>query len=158
MRKIFATKINWHRRSFNCERKLNETCARNSRIYSLSDPGKSILPSQNALKLMYKRQRIAPQIPQTVEELELYGSDIQTMSNKSFLSYDSGPDPDRIVMFGTRENLDFLETTNIWLANGMFNFFPVNLLNIKIFVLQPRKVYEHIGVRYEFKFLYFDHF
>ena len=35
---------------------------------SLSDAGKSLLPSQNALKLMYERQRFAPPIPQTVED------------------------------------------------------------------------------------------
>ena len=38
---------------------------------SLSDAGKSLLPSQNALKLMYKRQRTAPPIPQSVEDLVL---------------------------------------------------------------------------------------
>ena len=59
-----------------------------------------------------------------LRELELNGSDIQTILNKTFLFYDSGPDPDRIVMFGTRENLDFLETSNIWLADGTFKTVP----------------------------------
>ena len=40
-------------------------------------------------------------------------SDIQTLSNKNFLFYDSGPDPERIVMFATRENLDFLAMSSI---------------------------------------------
>ena len=69
---------------------------------------------------MYKRQRSAPPIPQSVEDLELNASDIQTLSNKNFLFYDSGPDPVRIVMFATRGNLDFLAMSSIWLADGQW--------------------------------------
>ena len=91
---------------------------------SLSEAAKSLLPSQHALKLMYKRQRTAPPIPHSVEDLELNASDIQTLSNKNFLFYDSGPDPERIVMFATRENLDFLAMSSIWVADGTFKTVP----------------------------------
>ena len=91
---------------------------------SLSEAAKSLLPSQHALKLMYKRQRTAPPIPHSVEDLELNTSDIKTISDKYFLFYDSRPEPERIVMFATRENLDFLAMSSIWQADGTFETVP----------------------------------
>ena len=73
---------------------------------------------------MYKRQRTAPPIPHSVEDLELNASDIKTLSDKNFLFYDSGPELERIVMFATRENLDFLAMSSIWLADGTFKTVP----------------------------------
>ena len=65
---------------------------------SLSDAGKSLSPSQNALKLIYKRQRTVPQIPHSVEDLVLNASDLQTVPNKNFQFYYSGPDLNRILI------------------------------------------------------------
>ncbi|KAI6648362.1 hypothetical protein LOD99_12171 [Oopsacas minuta] len=73
---------------------------------------------------MYKRQRIAAPIPHSVEDLELNASNIKTLSDKNFLFYDSGPEPERIVMFATRENLDFRTMSSIWLADGTFKTVP----------------------------------
>ena len=75
---------------------------------SLSESAMSLLPTQHALKTMYKRQRIAPPNPATLEELELYTDKIKTFSNRNFLFYDSGTGPNRIVMFATEENIEFL--------------------------------------------------
>ena len=90
----------------------------------LSDSAKSLLPNQHALKMMYKRQRIAPPNPVSLEELQLEAENIKTFSNRNFLFYDSGIGPDRIVIFATKENIEFLVMSKIWLADGTFKTVP----------------------------------
>ena len=68
--------------------------------------------------MMYKRQRISPPNPESLEELQLDDDNIKTFSNRNSLLYDSGPGASRILMFATKENLDFLSMSSIWLANG----------------------------------------
>ena len=86
----------------------------------LSEPAKYLLPNQHALKTMYKMQRIAPPNPASLEELELDAENIKTFSDRNFLFYDSGIGPHRIVIFATKENLEFLSMSSIWLADGTF--------------------------------------
>ena len=90
----------------------------------LSDSAKSLLPNQHALKMVYKRQRIAPPNPVSVEELQLYAENIKTLSNRNFLFYNSGIGPDRIVIFATRKNIEFLAMSKIWLADGTLKTVP----------------------------------
>ncbi|KAI6648121.1 hypothetical protein LOD99_11930 [Oopsacas minuta] len=71
----------------------------------LSESAKSLLPNQHPLKMMYKRQRIAPPNPVSLKELQLDADNIKTFSNRNFLFYDSGIGPDRIVIFATKENI-----------------------------------------------------
>ena len=63
---VLITKENLRKRAR--ETHDNPLIAIGEETSSLSDAGKSLLPSQNALKLMYERQRFAPPIPQTVED------------------------------------------------------------------------------------------
>ena len=74
--------------------------------------------------MMYKRQRISPPNPESLEELQLDDDNIKTFSNRNFLLYDSGPGASRILMFATKENLDFLSMSSIWLADGTFKTVP----------------------------------
>ncbi|KAI6648313.1 FLYWCH zinc finger domain protein [Oopsacas minuta] len=46
----------------------------------------SLLPNQHALKMMYKRQRIAPPNPVSLEELQLDAENIKTMLTGIFYS------------------------------------------------------------------------
>ncbi|KAI6659876.1 hypothetical protein LOD99_14216 [Oopsacas minuta] len=102
---------------------------------SLLEAANSPLPSQHALKLMYKRQRTGAPIPHSFEDLELNASDIKTLPDKNFLFYDSGPEPERIVMFAIRENLDFLAMPIIWLADGTFKTVPLYLPSSNLFIV-----------------------
>ena len=90
----------------------------------LSEPAKSLLPNQHALKTMYKRQRIAPPNPASLEELQLDAENIKTFSNRNFLFYDTGIGPHRMVIFATKENLEFLSMSSIWLTDGTFKTVP----------------------------------
>ena len=90
----------------------------------LSDSAKYLLPTQHALKMMYKRQRTAPPNPISLDELLLDGNDINTFSGKDFLFYDSDDGPNRIVIFSTQENIEYLSMSSIWLADGTFKTVP----------------------------------
>ncbi|KAI6658244.1 FLYWCH zinc finger domain protein [Oopsacas minuta] len=52
----------------------------------LSGSAKSLLPNQHALKMMYKRQRIAPPNPVYLEELQLDAENIKTFLTGTFYS------------------------------------------------------------------------
>ena len=71
--------------------------------------------------MMHKRQRAAPHNPRSLEELQLNPDEIKTYSNKSFLFCDTGPGPNRIVLFATKESIEYLYMSSIWLADGTFN-------------------------------------
>ncbi|KAI6656158.1 hypothetical protein LOD99_1491 [Oopsacas minuta] len=90
----------------------------------LSESAKSLLPNQHVLKMMYKRQRVAPPNPVSFEELQLDAENIKIFSNRNFLFYDSGIGPDRIVIFATKGNIEFLTMLKIWLADGTFKSVP----------------------------------
>ena len=91
---------------------------------SLSETAKSSLPTQHALKMMYKRQRTAPPNPISLEELQLNAEEIKTHSNRNFLFCDTGPGPNRIVLFATKENIEYLSMSSIWLADGTLKTVP----------------------------------
>ena len=47
-----------------------------------------------------------------------------TAKGDDFLLYDSGPGPQRILIFGTQMNLEMLNTSQIWLSDGTFKTAP----------------------------------
>ena len=91
---------------------------------SLSESAKSLLPTQHALKMMYKRQRTAPPNPISLEQLQLDANSIKTFSNEDFIFYDSDDGPNQIVIFSTKENIEYLSMSSIWLADGTFKTVP----------------------------------
>ena len=62
--------------------------------------------------------------PTTLEELNLPPEYQQTAKEEQFLLYDSGPEPQRILIFGTQRNLDMLQASQCWLADGTFKTAP----------------------------------
>ena len=80
--------------------------------------------------MMYKRQCTAPPNPISLEELQLKPDEIKTYSNKSFLFCDTGPGPNRIVLFATKENIVYLSMSSIWLEDETFKTVPALLLTV----------------------------
>ena len=75
----------------------------------------------DSLKRTIQRQRervlAVPIQPTTLEELNLPPEYQQTAKEEQFLLYDSGPEPQRILIFGTQRNLDMLQASQCWLAD-----------------------------------------
>ena len=60
-------------------------------------------------------------IPREFQEYELNSS---TGQMEQFLRHDSGPGPDRLLIFTTQNNLRLLETSDHWFADGTFSISP----------------------------------
>ena len=73
-----------------------------------------------------ERERVlaAPVQPATLQELNLPPEYQRTAKGEQFLLYDSGPEAQRILIFGTQRNLDMLEASQVWLADGTFKTAP----------------------------------
>jgi hypothetical protein len=62
-----------------------------------------------------------------------------TFSNKNFLLFDSGQfDAERIVIFGTMENILHLKHNNVWLCDATFQSCPKNFEQLFIIVCKIR--------------------
>ena len=74
-----------------------------------------------------QRQRVlaAPIQPLSLVELEIPMEYRSTAKGEMFLLYDSGPDPERILIFGTCQNIEMLKCSQHWLADGTFKTAPV---------------------------------
>lgn len=70
----------------------------------------------------------APKNPTTLAEIVFSEKYSKTASGKDFILFDSGTfsdeDDNRIIIFGTRENLDFLAKCHSWYMDGTFNIAP----------------------------------
>ena len=86
------------------------------------------LPKLDSLKRTIQRQRVrqqaAPVQPATLEQLTLPEEYKQTSKGEQFLLYDSGPVSQRILIFGTQRNLEMLQLSSVWLADGTFKTAP----------------------------------
>ena len=71
------------------------------------------LPKLDSLKRTIQRERVrhlaAPVQPTTLEQLNLPEEYTRTFKGEQFLLYDSGPETQRILIFGTQRNLEMLE-------------------------------------------------
>lgn len=96
-------------------------------------------PTVAALPEMANLRRTAARIlnrenvninPQTLKELVFDDETVITSRQKKFLLYDSAVDGDdpqsekRLVLFGTRENLDILKVCDIVAMDGTFKIVP----------------------------------
>ena len=97
-------------------------------LLTVSEGTAAKLPKLNSLKRTIQRQRervlAVPIQPTTLEELNLPPEYQQTAKEEQFLLYDSGPEPQRILIFGTQHNLDMLQASQCWLADGTFKTAP----------------------------------
>lgn len=62
--------------------------------------------------------------PHRREDIVLPASFQKSKGGADFLLFDSGPEASRILVFATRENLDFLASCPVWLADGTFKVAP----------------------------------
>jgi MULE transposase domain len=63
-------------------------------------------------------------VPHCREDINLPDAYKVTSTGESFLLFDSGIAPDRIMIFGTDKNLDFLSHSEVWLVDGTFKLAP----------------------------------
>jgi hypothetical protein len=105
------------------------------------------LPSKALLKRQIKRIRKSesgiPAIPTSINELVIPDSFKRTLNNDNFLAYDSGPeDAERILIFTTAVNLDFLKKSSNWYVDGTFKASP-NLFE-QVLTVHARTIGGHV--------------
>ena len=97
-------------------------------LETVSEGTATKLPKLDSLKRTIQRQRVhqlaAPAQPTSLEQLVLPAAYQQTAKGEQFLLYDSGPETQRILIFGTQRNLEMLQLTEYWMADGTFKTAP----------------------------------
>ncbi|RWS19111.1 hypothetical protein B4U80_11385, partial [Leptotrombidium deliense] len=95
---------------------------------SLSSAVAGKLPNVQYLTrtIQRKRQKTANSLPKanSLMELRLSGEYTKTFKNEEFILHDSGPQDERIILFGTQRNLDLLASSPHWFADGTFKTTP----------------------------------
>ena len=105
------------------------------RLQTISECSAAKLPKLDSLKRTIQRQRVlaAPVQPDTFEQLILPKEYKRTSKGEPFLLYDSGAETQRILIFGTKRNLEMLHNSRVWLADGTFKTAP--LLFTQLYVI-----------------------
>ena len=97
-------------------------------LQTVSEGTSAKLPKLDSLKRTIQRQRVrlqaAPVQPTSLEQLTLPEEYKRTSKGEQFLLYDSGPETQRILIFGTQRNLEMLEQSTVWMADGTFKTAP----------------------------------
>lgn len=62
-----------------------------------------------------------PSQPKTLSELVIIG-DLQRNNDEKFWLSDSGPAEQRMLIFATQRNLEFLKHADVWLMDGTFEY------------------------------------
>ena len=87
------------------------------------------LPSYNNMKRTVERIKKSisgiPSLPSSLMTLILPPEYLLTDRGENFLLYDSGPCLERIIIFGTENNLRILIQNNHWYADGTFKTVPL---------------------------------
>lgn len=63
--------------------------------------------------------------PHSVEDITLPDIYRKTLKGHPFLRHDSGPSSDRMLIFTTTDNLNFLKSSDLWFCDGTFKSSPV---------------------------------
>ena len=101
-----------------------------SQVTNLCDASAVHLPKLASLKktICRARRRAAnvPSEPSSLNNLEIPQVYRETNKGESFLLYDSGSvtKNTRILIFGTKNNVEVMNTSSIWLADGTFKCAP----------------------------------
>lgn len=75
-----------------------------------------------------------------------------TKKNENFIIFDSGPAKDRILIFGTSKNLEYLSASSDWYADGTFKVTPPLFEQVyTIHALSFGKVFPAILLYYQTK-------
>lgn len=98
---------------------------------------------------MYRaRKRRQPNLPHSLDDLEIPDHLRATKNGARFLLHDTGPGNERVVLYATEESLQILSRVDkVWL-DGTFKsapdiFFQVNILKKLLMYLQF-EIYNHI--------------
>ena len=106
-------------------------------LQTVTEGAAAKLPKLDSLKRTIQRQRVrqqaAPVQPTSLEQLTLPEEYKQSSKGEQFLLYDSGPETQRILIFGTQRNLEMLQLSSVWLADGTFKTAP--LLFTQVYVI-----------------------
>ena len=106
-------------------------------LQTVSEGTSAMLPKLDSLKRSIQRQRVrslaAPVQPVSLEQLTLPDMYKRTSKDEQFLLYDSGQETQRILIFGTHQNLETLQLFRVWLADGTFKTAP--LLFTQLYVI-----------------------
>ena len=83
------------------------------------------LPKYKSLARSIQRQRGWGNNPTTLKDVAIPSEMQLTLRGENFLAYDSGSDDrERFLIFSTEQNLDLLESTPQWHADGTFKCCP----------------------------------
>ena len=91
-------------------------------VSNITDGTAAKLLKLNSLKRTIQRERrkanFVPVQPESLVELEIPMDFMKTAKNEIFLLYDCGPEERIILIFGTHNNIEMLELSQIWLVDG----------------------------------------
>ena len=97
-------------------------------LVTVSEDTADKLPKLDSLNRTIPREHMqqmaAPARPSSLEQLVLSAEIQQTAKGEQFLLYDSGPDTQRMFIFGTQRNLEMLQLVEHWMAAGTFKTAP----------------------------------
>ena len=89
------------------------------------------LPKRQTLRRMINRQRcsIRPANPRSLEDLQIVEPYCKTLTGELFLLYDNQvemeePQPSRIVIFASDQNIRLLFSSADWFSDGTFSIVP----------------------------------
>ena len=106
-------------------------------LQTVSEGTSAMLPKLDSLKRSIQRQRVrslaAPVQPVSLEQLALPDMYKRTSKDEQFLLYNSGQETQRILIFSTHQNLEMLQLSRVWLADGTFKTAP--LLFTQLYVI-----------------------
>lgn len=100
-------------------------------IHGVKKPTAAVLPSERSLVKSVQRYRASsgvPKNPRSLAELVLPDEYQKTVKGEPFILYDSASDGEidnRMIIFGTRENLNFLKQCDHIYMDGTFSSVPV---------------------------------
>ena len=96
-------------------------------LETISEGTAAVLPKLDSLK------RTIQTSASTLEKLILPEQYKRTCKDEQFLLYDSGPETQKILIFGTQRNLEMLQLSRVWLADCTFKTAP--LLFTQLYVI-----------------------
>lgn len=86
------------------------------------------LPSLSSLSKKIHRKRdqheAFPKKPTSMADFIILPPFLESLNSERFLQFDSGPAPNRVLIFFTQSNLELLESTEHWMVDGTFKSAP----------------------------------
>lgn len=80
---------------------------------------------KRTIRNIRQRKEGGPALPASRSEIFFSGEFTTTAKGEKFLLYDSGPTENRLLIFGTRQNLMLLAKSKHWYADGTFKTVPL---------------------------------